>query len=158
MSLQFELAEPLLPQDRSTFGPGTMLGWFAEQSRTTFADSRGRVSIVCTEPEAHRGTDSWELAKQAFEEADRLGLDLRHKMLDFRKIVMPEDFYPPKPGNDAKRPKQRTSINGLVLAGDYTAQKYLGTMEGAVVSGQLAAQAAMAQELSGRVAEPSNLM
>jgi uncharacterized protein with NAD-binding domain and iron-sulfur cluster len=37
-----------------------------------------------------------------------------------------------------------SSIAGLTLAGDYTCQQYLATMEGAVVSGQLAADAVVA--------------
>ena len=45
------------------------------------------------------------------------------------------------PGNDALRPQQATPIAGLTLAGDYTRQPYIATMEGAVVSGQLAAAA-----------------
>ncbi|WP_147106089.1 hydroxysqualene dehydroxylase [Nesterenkonia populi] len=149
VGLQLELSEPLMPKDRATFGPGTVLASFSEQSRTAFRDSRGRVSIICSDPHTHRETDAWELVKLAFADADRLGLDLRNRMLDFRKVVIPSDFYSLAPGNEAKRPAQRTPVNGLVLAGDYTKQKHLATMEGAVISGQLAARAALESELAG---------
>ena len=51
-------------------------------------------------------------------------------------------FYSLAPGNDHLRPEQETAVPGLALAGDYTRQKYLGTMEGAVVSGERAAEIA----------------
>lgn len=45
------------------------------------------------------------------------------------------------PGVEAFRPPQRTSVPGLYLAGDYTRTGWPSTMEGAVRSGYLAAQA-----------------
>jgi uncharacterized protein with NAD-binding domain and iron-sulfur cluster len=38
------------------------------------------------------------------------------------------------------RPTQRTPISNFFLAGDYTKQKYLASMEGAIFSGKLAAE------------------
>ncbi len=45
-----------------------------------------------------------------------------------------------RPGVDAHRPAQRTAIDGLFLAGDWTATGWPATMEGAVRSGYLAAE------------------
>jgi len=45
-----------------------------------------------------------------------------------------------RPGIDAIRPAQRTPIEGLFLAGDWTATGWPATMEGAVRSGYLAAE------------------
>jgi uncharacterized protein with NAD-binding domain and iron-sulfur cluster len=45
-----------------------------------------------------------------------------------------------RPGIDAHRPPQRTPIEGLFLAGDWTATGWPATMEGAVRSGYLAAE------------------
>ena len=45
-----------------------------------------------------------------------------------------------RPGIDAIRPTQRTPIDGLFLAGDWTATGWPATMEGAVRSGYLAAE------------------
>jgi squalene-associated FAD-dependent desaturase len=45
-----------------------------------------------------------------------------------------------RPGVEALRPPQRTSIDGLFLAGDWTDTGWPATMEGAVRSGYLAAQ------------------
>ncbi len=49
-----------------------------------------------------------------------------------------------RPGVDAHRPPQRTSIDGLFLAGDWTATGWPATMEGAVRSGYLAAEGVLA--------------
>lgn len=38
------------------------------------------------------------------------------------------------------RPSQRTPIRNFYLAGDFTKQRYLASMEGAVFSGKLCAQ------------------
>ena len=51
--------------------------------------------------------------------------------------------FRPLPGVDAFRPTQQTLIPGLTLAGDYTQTTWPSTMEGAVRSGRLAAQAAL---------------
>ncbi len=45
-----------------------------------------------------------------------------------------------RPGVDALRPSQRTPVDGLFLAGDWTATGWPATMEGAVRSGFLAAE------------------
>ncbi len=45
-----------------------------------------------------------------------------------------------RPGVEAHRPRQRTPIDGLFLAGDWTDTGWPATMEGAVRSGYLAAQ------------------
>ena len=49
--------------------------------------------------------------------------------------------FSPAPGCDRWRPKQQTSIPGLFLAGDWTQTGWPATMEGAVRSGYLAAEA-----------------
>jgi squalene-associated FAD-dependent desaturase len=49
--------------------------------------------------------------------------------------------FSPEPGVDRWRPQQQTSIPGLYLAGDWTQTGWPATMEGAVRSGYLAAEA-----------------
>ena len=49
--------------------------------------------------------------------------------------------FSPQPGVDRWRPKQETAVNKLFLAGDWTATGWPATMEGAVRSGYLAAEA-----------------
>jgi uncharacterized protein with NAD-binding domain and iron-sulfur cluster len=49
--------------------------------------------------------------------------------------------FSPEPGVDHLRPTQHTSVKGFYLAGDWTATGWPATMEGAVRSGYLAAEA-----------------
>jgi squalene-associated FAD-dependent desaturase len=51
--------------------------------------------------------------------------------------------FSPEPGVDRWRPKQQTSISRLFLAGDWTDTGWPATMEGAVRSGYLAAEAVL---------------
>ncbi len=51
--------------------------------------------------------------------------------------------FSPRPGVDRWRPGQRTSISNVFLAGDWTATGWPATMEGAVRSGYLAAEAVL---------------
>ncbi|KAL3622451.1 hypothetical protein CASFOL_033862 [Castilleja foliolosa] len=60
--------------------------------------------------------------------------------------------YSSVPGSEPCRPLQKSQINGSYLAGYYTKQKYLASMEGAVFSGKLCAQAIVkdSEQLAGR--------
>ncbi|WP_447985889.1 FAD-dependent oxidoreductase [Nitrospira sp. Nam74] len=139
LTVQCELDRPATAQDRTTFGPGTALATFSEQSRTTFRHVPGRLSTILAAPDELMGSSDEHLLHLTQQEGARLGLDLKSCLRDYRVIRHPADFYSFEPGTEHKRPRQRTSIPGLTLAGDYTKQPYLQTMEGAVVSGQRAA-------------------
>jgi zeta-carotene desaturase len=56
-------------------------------------------------------------------------------------VRIPNSIYRESPGADRYRPAQRTPVPNLFLAGDYTQQDYMASMEGAVRSGRLAARA-----------------
>jgi squalene-associated FAD-dependent desaturase len=58
--------------------------------------------------------------------------------------------FSPEPGVDRWRPKQHTAIPRLFLAGDWTATGWPATMEGAVRSGYLAAEAILRSEGAAR--------
>jgi squalene-associated FAD-dependent desaturase len=62
---------------------------------------------------------------------------LRH----WRVVTEHAATFSPEPGIERLRPSQRTAIDGLYLAGDWTATGWPSTMEGAVRSGYLAAEA-----------------
>jgi 15-cis-phytoene desaturase len=62
------------------------------------------------------------------------------KLLKYHVVKTPRSVYKAIPGCQACRPDQRTPIKNFYLAGDYTMQQYLGSMEGAVLSGKLTAQ------------------
>jgi 15-cis-phytoene desaturase len=56
-------------------------------------------------------------------------------------VKTPLSVYKTTPGCQQLRPDQTTPIKNFFLAGDYTMQRYLASMEGAVLSGKLCAAA-----------------
>jgi uncharacterized protein with NAD-binding domain and iron-sulfur cluster len=72
-------------------------------------------------------------------------------------VRIPNSIYREVPGSDALRPTQRTPIANLALAGDYTQQDYMASMEGAVRSGHLAARALIEQAGSGNGLESATI-
>ena len=59
----------------------------------------------------------------------------------YRVVKTPLSVYKTTPGCQKLRPSQATPIPNFFLAGDYTRQRYMASMEGAVLSGKLCAQA-----------------
>ena len=56
-------------------------------------------------------------------------------------VKLAQSLYREAPGMDAYRPPQKTPIPNFFLAGSYTQQDYIDSMEGATISGKQAAQA-----------------
>ncbi|MAR05908.1 MAG: 9,9'-di-cis-zeta-carotene desaturase [Cyanobium sp. NAT70] len=54
-------------------------------------------------------------------------------------VKLAQSLYREAPGMDPYRPAQRTPIDNFFLAGSYTRQDYIDSMEGATMSGHLAA-------------------
>ncbi|KAL7447243.1 hypothetical protein ACHAXM_011027 [Skeletonema potamos] len=73
-----------------------------------------------------------------------------HKRAQLTKssvVRVPRSVYAAIPGRNKFRPSQQTPIANFILAGDYASQKYLGSMEGAVLSGKLAAEVICDKEM-----------
>ncbi|MDX2129157.1 MAG: FAD-dependent oxidoreductase [Chloroherpetonaceae bacterium] len=62
------------------------------------------------------------------------------KLLKSTIVKIPESVYKAVPGVDKFRPDQVSPISNFFLAGDYTYQNYLASMEGAALSGKLVAE------------------
>jgi len=65
----------------------------------------------------------------------------RARLLHWRAVTNPAAVFSARPGADRYRPAQATPIRNLMLAGDWTATGWPATMESAVRSGYLAAEA-----------------
>ena len=63
------------------------------------------------------------------------------QLLDHRSFTYKAAVFSPQPGVERLRPQQQTPIENLFLAGDWTATGWPATMEGAIRSGRLAAEA-----------------
>jgi 15-cis-phytoene desaturase len=68
------------------------------------------------------------------------GPEGKAKLRKHSVVRVPRSVYAATPGRNKYRPSQATPISNFVLAGDFTSQKYLGSMEGAVLGGKLAAE------------------
>jgi len=62
------------------------------------------------------------------------------KLRKFAVVKVPRSVYAAIPGRNKYRPSQETPIPRFTMAGDWTSQKFLGSMEGAVLAGKLAAE------------------
>lgn len=98
------------------------------------------MAVAPAEPLWHLSDD--EIAQRCLDALRDLWPQVREaKVLHTSVVKIPNSIYREVPGSDALRPTQRTPIRNLALAGDYTQQDYMASMEGAVRSGHLAAQA-----------------
>jgi 15-cis-phytoene desaturase len=69
-------------------------------------------------------------------------------------VKVPRSVYAAIPGRNKYRPSQVSPISGFTMAGDWTSQKFLGSMEGAVFGGKLAAEV-IARRAKGMEAPPT---
>jgi len=76
------------------------------------------------------------------------------KLLKYHVVKTPRSVYAAIPGRNKFRPQQESPISNFTLAGCYTSQKFLGSMEGAVLSGKLAAQVVADRALGNAPAVP----
>jgi squalene-associated FAD-dependent desaturase len=67
------------------------------------------------------------------------------RLLQCRVVTQAESVFSVTPGFEQLRPTQATTVPSLTLAGDWTATTWPATMESAVRSGYLAAEAALAE-------------
>ena len=63
------------------------------------------------------------------------------KMTWYSVVKLAQSLYREAPGMDPYRPAQKTPVPNFFLAGSYTQQDYIDSMEGATLSGRQAAQA-----------------
>jgi len=68
------------------------------------------------------------------------GPEAKAKLIKHAVVKVPRSVYAAVPGRNKFRPSQRTPIPNFTMAGDWTSQRYLGSMEGAVLGGKLAAE------------------
>ena len=77
------------------------------------------------------------------------------RLRKYAVVKVPRSVYAAVPGRNKYRPSQETPIDNLVMAGDWTSQKFLGSMEGAVLGGKLAAEVIVDEVTGGAAGAPS---
>merc|ERR1712151_1178697 len=79
-------------------------------------------------------------ADEKWPSTSRQGPEGTAKLTKYAVVKVPRSVYAAIPGRNKYRPSQTTPIPNFTLAGDWTSQKFLGSMEGAVLGGKLAAE------------------
>ena len=70
------------------------------------------------------------------------------KLIWSNVVKVSHSLYREEPGMEIFRPSQSTSISNFFLAGSYTKQDYIDSMEGATMSGHLAAEKILNKEIN----------
>jgi squalene-associated FAD-dependent desaturase len=100
------------------------------------------VQVVISASHASRQMPNAELKTAVVAELERLFPPARSaRLVKSRVVVEHRASFSAVPGVDRWRPAQETPLDNFFLAGDWTATGWPATMEGAVRSGYLAAQA-----------------
>merc|ERR1712151_891536 len=79
-------------------------------------------------------------ADEKWPSTSRQGPQGKAKLTKYAVVKVPRSVYAAIPGRNKYRPGQRSPIPNFTMAGDWTSQKYLGSMEGALLGGKLAAE------------------
>lgn len=122
------------------------------------SDTRSMLELVFAPAEKWIGKSDDDITAATMKELERLfpaeiaADGSKAKLLKSIVVKTPLSVYKTVPGCEPARPLQRSPISNFYLAGDYTKQRYLASMEGAVLSGKLAAKAVAEDAVAGKVA------
>jgi len=110
---------------------GGKTNWIAKSDEEIIDATMGELARLF--PTEIAADDKWPSTKNQ-------GPDALARLRKFSVVKVPRSVYAAIPGRNKYRPGQRTPIPNLTMAGDWTSQKFLGSMEGAVLGGKLAAE------------------
>ncbi len=135
--------------DQLLFSRSPLLSVYADMSNTCneYANGdRSMLELVLAPAEDWIDRSDEDIIAATMTELETLmphhfGSDTPAKLLKYKVVKTPRSVYKAVPGRQAHRPDQTTPIPNFFLSGSYTMQRYLGSMEGAVLSGKLTAQA-----------------
>ncbi|MBK4729221.1 15-cis-phytoene desaturase [Oxynema sp. CENA135] len=135
--------------DHLLFSRSPLLSVYADMSNTCrgYEDrDRSMLELVLAPAREWIGKSDGDIVDATLSELEKLFPD--HfcgdnpaKLLKYHVVKTPRSVYKATPGRQGCRPSQVTPIENFYLTGDYTMQRYLASMEGAVLSGKLTAQA-----------------
>ncbi len=134
--------------DHLLFSRSPLLSVYADMSNTCkeYADpDRSMLELVLAPAKDWISKSDEEIVAVTLSELEKLfpqhfSGEQKAQLLKSHVVKTPRSVYKATPGRQAYRPDQKTPISNFYLAGDYTMQEYLGSMEGAVLSGKLTAQ------------------
>ncbi|MGB0560807.1 MAG: 9,9'-di-cis-zeta-carotene desaturase [Spirulinaceae cyanobacterium] len=111
------------------------------------------LQLVLTPGDPFIKKSNEEIAQQILAQVQALFPSARELEMTWYSVVkLAQSLYREAPGMDRYRPAQKTPIANFFLAGSYTQQDYIDSMEGATISGRQAAAAIL--ETVGVTPEP----
>lgn len=148
--------------DNLIFSAGTHLSVYADMPRISPDYNHGREGslielVVAPATELIRQDDAAVL-DVVLHDFYRLHPAAREARLVKHTLVrIPNSVYQARPGVDAYRPDQASPVPNLFLAGDYTQQEFLASIEGAVRSAQRCVQRIDAARAAGALRPAAEL-
>ena len=135
--------------DHLLFSRSPLLSVYADMSNTCkeYADpNKSMLELVLAPAKDWIAKSDEEIIEATMLELKRLFPqhfegDNQATLLKSKVVKTPRSVYRAIAGTQSVKPTQKTPVDNFYLAGSYTKQEYLGSMEGAVLSGKLAAKA-----------------
>ncbi|NEO38906.1 MAG: 15-cis-phytoene desaturase [Moorea sp. SIOASIH] len=149
INLQMWFDRKLTDIDHLLFSRSPLLSVYADMSNTCkeYANpDRSMLELVLAPAKNWIGKSDLEIVNATLAELEKLfpnhfGSDNSAQLIKYHVVKTPRSVYKATPGRQQHRPSQETPIANFFLSGDYTMQRYLASMEGAVLSGKLTSQA-----------------
>ncbi len=108
------------------------------------------LQLVLTPGDPFIKQNNEEIAHHVLKQVHDLFPSSRELNMTWYSVVkLAQSLYREAPGMDAYRPSQKTPVANFFLAGSYTQQDYIDSMEGATISGRQAAKAILESSFPG---------
>lgn len=170
MNLHLWFDRKLSTVDNLIFSRSKLLSVYADMSETCrgySSEDNSMLELVFAPAAKWMSKTDDEILQATLEELERLFPEeiaadgSLAKVTKFTCVRTPTSVYETLPGCEELRPSQESPIPNFFMAGDFAKQRYLASMEGAILSGQLAAKAvataALEQESDASFVPPRQL-
>ncbi len=133
--------------DNLLYTPDADFSCFADLALTSPADyyregQGSLLQLVLTPGDPFIKQNNDAIAQHVLKQVYSLFPSSRELNMTWYSVVkLAQSLYREAPGMDLYRPEQKTPIDNFFLAGSYTQQDYIDSMEGATISGRRAAKA-----------------
>ncbi|MBV8885012.1 MAG: 9,9'-di-cis-zeta-carotene desaturase [Chroococcidiopsidaceae cyanobacterium CP_BM_RX_35] len=145
--------------DNLLYTPDADFSCFADLALTSPADyyregQGSLLQLVLTPGDAFIKESNEVIAQHVLQQVHELFPSSQQLSMTWYSVVkLAQSLYREAPGMEPYRPPQRTPVANFFLAGSYTQQDYIDSMEGATLSGRLAARAILENLGTKRTAE-----
>lgn len=146
--------------DHLLFSRSPLLSVYADMSTTCkeyYDPDKSMLELVFAPADKWISKSDQEIVDATMEELAKLfpneiaADQSKAKILKYHVVKTPRSVYKTVPDCEPCRPLQRSPIPKFYMAGDFTKQKYLASMEGAVLSGKFCAQSIVQDFKAGKL-------